>query len=175
MITSPIMVRSPHLTLIPLTLAMVRAAGADRAGLAAALSARIPDDWPQTDLAEALPLFADLLAADPAQYLWFVWVIVKVSDAVVVGDIGFRGPPTDQGTIEIGYSVLPAFQRQGIAGEAAAALVSWLRARPEARLLIAHTEPDNLISQRVLRRLGMAERGMEDSEIRWELPIGQIR
>jgi len=166
------MVRSPHLTLIPLTLAMMRAAGADRAGLSAALSARIPDDWPQTDLAEALPLFADLLAADPAHYPWFVWVIVKVSDAVVAGDIGFRGPPKDRETVELGYSVLPAFRRQGIAGEAAATLVAWLRARPEARLLIAHTEPGNLISQRVLRRLGMRERVMQDGEIRWELPIG---
>ena len=165
------MARSPRLTLLPLTLEMMRAAGADRTGLSAALSARIPDDWPQPDLAEALSLFADLLAADPAQYPWFVWVVVRVSDAIVVGDIGFRGPPRDLGTVEIGYSVLPAFQRQGIAGEAAAAMVTWLRARPEARLLIAHTEPDNLISQRVLRRLGMVERGMQDGEIRWELPI----
>jgi len=170
--TPEIMLRSPRLTLMPLTLEMTRAVIDDRAGLSTALSARISDDWPQTDLAEALPWFADLLAADPAHYPWFVWVIVKVSDAVVVGDIGFRGPPKELGTVELGYSVLPAFQRQGIAGEATAALVGWLRARPEVRLLIAHTEPGNLISQRVLRRLGMRERGMQDGEIRWELPIG---
>ncbi|HVA90209.1 MAG TPA: GNAT family N-acetyltransferase [Chloroflexota bacterium] len=164
--------RSARLALIPLTLDMMHAADHDREGLSAALLARIPDDWPRPDLAEALPFFARLLAHDPTQYPWFVWVIVKVNDAVLVGDIGFRGPPMDQGMVELGYSVLPAFQGQGIASEAAVALVAWLDTLSEVRLVIARTEPDNLASQGVLRRVGMAERGMEDGLIRWEFPLG---
>lgn len=166
-------VRTPRLRLIPLPLELLRAAADDREGLAAALATRIPGDWPQADLVEALPFFQQTLAADPAHYSWLVWVMIRVADPVVVGDIGFRGPPKE-GIVEIGYSVLPAFRSQGIAGEAVAALVAWLQGQPEVHMLIAHTEPDNLISQRVLRRIGMAEHGMEDGEIRWELPIRPI-
>ena len=48
----------------------------------------------------------------------------------MIGTCGFKGPPTDDGTVEIGYGVLPEFRRQGHATEAARGLIEHALAHP---------------------------------------------
>ena len=43
----------------------------------------------------------------------------------VVGDIGFIGPPDEDGSVEVGYSVIPARRGRGDATQAARAIVAW--------------------------------------------------
>ena len=71
---------------------------------------------------------------------------------------GFMGAPED-GAVEIGYSVLPAFQRQGYATEMAAALADWALAQPGVARVVAEADAENTPSVRILRRLGFAETG----------------
>ena len=47
---------------------------------------------------------------------------------------------------------------KGLATEAAGAVVDWFFERQLAQRLIAFTHPDNIASQRVLRKIGMRER-----------------
>jgi RimJ/RimL family protein N-acetyltransferase len=82
----------------------------------------------------------------------------RVSDAagkpVVVGDIGFHGPPDpDDGLVEIGYAVVPSMRGCGVATSACAALVD--RAWSDgARVIQADTEPGNSPSRRLLLSAG---------------------
>ena len=46
------------------------------------------------------------------------WIHQIVVDDVVVGDIGFHGPPGPERTVEIGYCVVPAWRRRGVASQA---------------------------------------------------------
>lgn len=73
---------------------------------------------------------------------------------VVVGDIGFHGPPgADDGRVEIGYAVVPSMRGRGIATAACAALVD--RAWSDgAREIHADTEPGNSPSRRLLLSAG---------------------
>ena len=48
----------------------------------------------------------------------------------LVGNGGFKGPPSASGVVEIGYSILPAFQRRGFATEAARCLMAAAFALP---------------------------------------------
>ena len=86
---------------------------------------------------------------------WLHYVLVaEASRRVLVGTVGYKGPPTD-GEVEIGYSVVPSWRRQGVATEACHALIeaAWIRG---AELIVAHTLVGLEPSIAVLLKLGFA-------------------
>lgn len=169
------MLTTPHLRLVPATATLVRADIEDRAALADLLGARIPDGWPPEMLADALPWFLGQLEASPDDNVWMLWYCVLTGEgeeaSVLVGSGGFLGPP-QEGAAEIGYSVLPQFQRRGYATEVAAALVGWALSQPGVERVIADVSPDNTPSVRLLRRLGFHEAGVAAEAGYMRLEIG---
>jgi RimJ/RimL family protein N-acetyltransferase len=91
--------------------------------------------------------------ADPGAY--GVYQLVRSSDAVVVGDIGFHGPPSQAGSVTVGYGLAPGARGQGYATEALRAMVAWALAQPGVAVVEADTTHANLPSQRVMERVGM--------------------
>jgi [ribosomal protein S5]-alanine N-acetyltransferase len=74
---------------------------------------------------------------------------------VVVGDIGFHGPPSRARSVTVGYGLAPGARGHGYATEALRAVVSWALAQPEVTSVEADTTHANLPSQRVMERAGM--------------------
>lgn len=85
------------------------------------------------------------------------WVHQIVVHGVVVGDIGFHGPPDSGRTVEIGYSVVPAWRGCGVASRACELILqrAW---QDRAEIVIAETDHDNVASQAVLLRNGFRRR-----------------
>ncbi|MBC9910766.1 GNAT family N-acetyltransferase [Chitinophaga varians] len=133
------------------------------------LNASIPPEWPQAELKELLPHLIELLQHDPKSFPWLLWAIVSAADNTVMGDIGFKGRPDENGMVEIGYSLLPAHRNQGYMREAAAALITWAFQQPFVKSIEAECEVDNIASGKVLQRLGMRQTGMQDNMLRWHL------
>ena len=79
--------------------------------------------------------------------------MVERATGLAIGGIGCHGAPTD-GIVEIGYGIAPEARGRGLATEALAALVAFLEAQPEIRVVRAATDADNEPSQRVLERCG---------------------
>ena len=125
----------------------------DRALFAKLLGATIPAEWPLAQLADALPFFADALAADPSREGWMNWyALAKEGQGMtLVASVGFLGKRDADGAVEMGYSVLPAYQRRGYATEMVDALATWALAQPGVRRIVAHAHRGNKPSQRVLR------------------------
>jgi len=71
-----------------------------------------------------------------------------------MGSVGYKGPPRD-GIAEIGYSVVPSWQRQGLATEACRALIE-LAWRRDVEVVVPHTLAGLEPSIAVLRKLGFA-------------------
>jgi RimJ/RimL family protein N-acetyltransferase len=119
-----------------------------------AMRARWHPEYPLADTLEGLTwLFAawqEMGGLDETSPWWTYQLVV---DGQAVGDIGFHGPPDDQGQLTIGYQVVPAAQGRGIATAACGQLAALAWSAGADRLL-AHTDGDNLASQRVLRRNG---------------------
>lgn len=140
------------------------ALGADRGAAAALLGATLPPHWPQDDLRDILPVLA---SAEPSPAGFGAWVIVERDTNTVVGDAGFLGPPGEDGIVEVGYSVLPDRRRRGYATEAVRALLEWALAQPGVREVVAHCDPDNVGSIRVLEAVEFRRTGEADGQLAW--------
>ena len=85
------------------------------------------------------------------------WIHQIVVDDVVVGDIGFHGPPDPERTVEIGYCVVPAWRRRGVASQACNLILqqAW---QDGAETVVAETDQGNVASQAVLLANGFRRR-----------------
>ena len=153
-----------RLELRPLPAAAAGALPDDREAASRILGATLHPDWPQSDLLDVLPLQAS--AARSAE-CFGVWVIIERETNLVIGDIGFIGPPDDRGSVEVGYSVIPDRRRRGYAAEAARAMVDWALHRPSVSVVVAGCDKDNVPSIRTLERIGFLQTGEADGQIRW--------
>lgn len=97
-----------------------------------------------------------LEGTDP--WVFGFWIIERASGAAV-GSAGFKGPPDGNGAVEIAYGVAPQFEGRGYASEAAAALVAFAFDADAVRIVLAHTLPTGLASQRVLTKCGFRHVG----------------
>ncbi len=70
----------------------------------------------------------------------------------LMGDCGFYRPCPEEA--EIGYTVAPQYQGNGIATEIVRALAEFLQTETPTQRIIAKTDPDNIASIKVLERIG---------------------
>jgi len=100
---------------------------------------------------------------------------VHKASGLAIGACGFKGPPGEDGAVEIAYGIVPDYQGNGYATEAAQALVAYARNSANVRTIRAHTLPEKNASTRVLLKCGFHQVGEihdpEDGIVwRWELP-----
>lgn len=165
-----------RLRLIPTTIDLLHADLAGPVALSAALGFEVPVSWPPEHYdAEDMRRTLGQLEQDPAAAAWTLHYVVTTGGQVA-GIAGYKGKPAPEGTVEIGYSVLERFQRDGIAAEAAGALVERAFQSPEVQRVIAETLPHLLPSIRVLEKNGFRPvgQGSEPGVIRFELTRGDF-
>ncbi|HSB54655.1 MAG TPA: GNAT family N-acetyltransferase [Gemmatimonadales bacterium] len=165
------MLRSTRLSLIPATLDLVRADLAGPAQLAAALGHPVPSSWPPElydDPAKEWTIRR--LETDPSQAAWLLYYVVA-DDGHLAGTAGYKGGPDGNGVVEIGYGILPEYQRKGLATEAAGALIENAFREPSVRAVTAETLPHLVSSIGVMENNGLRliGEGSEPGVIRFEL------
>lgn len=115
---------------------------------------RLHGDYPLADTLDAMAMLVGAhQAMGPETRIarrprW--WIHQVVVDGLVVGDVGFHGPPgASPRTVEIGYGLVPPWRGRGVATRACALILqrAWADG---ADLVVAETEPANLASQQVL-------------------------
>ena len=169
--------KTERLELIAGTLELFRAPVDDREILGRALGAHVPEDWPPPLYdQDAMDWMVKYLEENADAGGWtFYFVVLPARDGearpTAIGGCGFKGKPSADGTVEIGYSMLPEFQRAGYASEAAGALISWAFSHPHVARVIAETYPELLPSIRVLEKnnFRFIGDGSEERVIRYAL------
>ena len=155
-----------RLRLVPGDATLLRAEDKDPIALSMKLAAELPENWPPETMRPVHFQFLQQLEQVPEQFGWLTWYwLLKRSPdpALLIGCGGFKGPPRQDGRVEIGYSVLPANQNRGYATEAAGALIDWAFSHPEATRILAETEVENRSSIRVLEKLNFMNLGATSS------------
>ena len=122
------------------------------AELAEYLEVMVPDHW--TEFGESpFAYVLEKLEEDPASQPWWSWLPILRDENKLIGNCGYKGPPQN-GSVEIGYEVIPAYRGIGLATEIAACLVDNAFNFPEINLIIAHTLPEENASCKVLKKCG---------------------
>ncbi|HMQ63348.1 MAG TPA: GNAT family N-acetyltransferase [Flavilitoribacter sp.] len=126
----------------------------------------VPDEL--TEALEQLILPGVAQAGD--NYLFStLWTIIDRHEQVMTGDLCFKGPPGEQGEIEVGYGTYPDFQNKGYMTEALGAVVNWAMHQPGVTAVLAETEKENLPSHRTLSKNGFTACREVDQMIWWRL------
>jgi RimJ/RimL family protein N-acetyltransferase len=128
-------------------------------------------DYPRRDDLDAV----STISADAADLSWSPRHVVRAFDGLVVGSIGFFGPPVAaaDGVLEaeIGYGLVEDARRRGVASEAVTGLLAHTdRIGVRVRAAVA---PDNTASVRVLAKCGFTELrgGDEDGNLVMARPL----
>jgi ribosomal-protein-alanine N-acetyltransferase len=151
-------VSSTRLDLVPMSLEFMEAlARGDRECAQAMIGYRIPADWPQRVESTLRFRIAIARARPETLPLLLRAMVLRADPQVMVGRIGFHGPRDNEGMLEIGYEVLPAFRRLGYAREAVLAMLRWAQHDPGVLRFRASVSPENEPSRRLVTGLGFIE------------------
>ena len=173
------MIVTARLELVAATPDLTRAALEGGVALAARLGAEVPPSWPPIYLdAPALEFMLARLEQGPVQTGWWFYFALRVDSGgrrLLIGGVGYKGPPSPDGTVEVGYGIVSEHQRRGYASEAVRGLIAHAFARADVRRVIAETLPELKPSIGVLRRCGfrLIGSGSEPGVIRFELTRGE--
>lgn len=149
-------IRTQRLDLIPAPpkfLELVMAG--DRIHASELLGVIVPDGWPVDEAAYAgLPLHLQAMREDERELLWRIRLIVLRKTRRVIGSISLKGPPNENGDVEIGWGVIAEHRGRGIAVEAANAVIRWAVVTANVSRVIATIPENNFASIQVAQRLG---------------------
>jgi ribosomal-protein-alanine N-acetyltransferase len=84
---------------------------------------------------------------------WILWPVIHRADAELIGFCGFADGFSPE--VEIGWRLLPAYWGQGLATEAATAVMQFGWRKFDFDRLISVAQPANRASIRVMEKLGM--------------------
>jgi RimJ/RimL family protein N-acetyltransferase len=116
--------------------------------------------------ADAFAWLHTYLAEHPEHAVWFMRWIVRRADRRVMGVVGLKGPPSDAGAVEVGYSLYPEFEGSGFATEATQAVIEWALTHPSVTRVLATIPPGHVRSIAVAERCGLRECGVStDDEV----------
>ena len=169
------MIVTDRLELVPATAELTQAALDGPRALAAALGVTVPATWPP-ELVDppALEFTLKRLREGPEQAGWWLHFVVLAREdtgRLLIGIAGYKGPPSPDGMVEIGYGIVGDHQRRGYAFEATRGLLGHAFTYPAVQRIIAETLPELTPSIGVLAKCGfhLIGEGSEPGIIRFEL------
>ena len=159
-------IRTARLRLVAITPSMLAAEKVGDGSVGKLLRARLTAEWPPEHWEpHVLDFILKQVEDDAATMGWNRYVLLSDASGqgrTLIGCVGGFAKP--EGDVEIGYSTLPEFQRQGYATEAAVGLVDWLLMREGVRSVSAQTFPHLPESIKVMERCGLSYVGDGDEE-----------
>ena len=85
-----------------------------------------------------------------------LWAVIRKSDNVFIGDAGITIQSIDSEKLpEIGYHIIPRYQRNGYASEAAIGCTKYATEVLGIKRLYSYTWIENIPSQNVMKKIGM--------------------
>jgi RimJ/RimL family protein N-acetyltransferase len=168
--------RTARLDLVAATVEHLSAELESPQRLAAVLGADVPASWPPGEYNRHSASFfrARLGEGGIAVAGWYSWYAIRRATAsepaLLVASGGYCGPPSSDGTVDIGYSVVPECRGRGFAMELVQALVTRAFEAQLVNRVLTETHVDNIASTAVLKRCGFRHvaAGLEPGYLRFQ-------
>ena len=150
------MIETERLLLISCELTHFEAILNDEQKLESLLHVKRADEWLGFDAAqEAMRPAYEHLKSHPEISGWWTYLFVHKPDRTLIGLGGFKGVVNEEGMVELGYAIAPAYRRRGLAIEATRGMITYAFEHPRIRRVDAHTLPEKNASTGVLEKAGM--------------------
>ena len=126
------------------------------------------EGWPDLETLNTLPRILVNLNKAEQPSGFESWMIIEKNSNYLIGDIGFKGIPNDNGEIDLGYGIIANKRRSGFAIEAASCLLAWAFAQLKVKVVTANCHSDNLGSKRILSLLNFRLIKQDNDMIYWK-------
>jgi len=144
--------------------AIIALADGDLAGANAASPVPLTD-WMVSDSSVRTWQYRAVQAIQtPVDLPWITGVLWDDEAQVAVGQSGFHAAPDEDGMVEVGYGVDPAYRRRGYARAALEIAIERSRSEPAVRTLRATISPDNEASLALIRQYPFVHTGEQWDE-----------
>lgn len=147
------MIETERLKLIPAAAEHFEAFEQGEDKLATRLKVRIADGW--LSFPEVMPHSREYLKENADARDWWMYFFIHKTDNALIGCGGLKGKPDEAGMAEIGYEIASAYERKGLATEAAKGLAEFAFSHSQVNSVQAHTLARENASNKILKKLGM--------------------
>lgn len=144
-------IETKRLLLLPYTLQLINATIQGHEQLKKVSGYNVSPHWPGQDFLQILPWAALQMEEQPRMAIWSRLIVLKAEN-IIIGEIGGKGEPSQTGVIEIGYSIVPPYQRNGYGTEAITTFTRWLGTLPYIKTVTAQCLSNNTPSRKVLEK-----------------------
>lgn len=168
-------VETKNLKLIPCDSQLLKAAVQGNDTLALKLNVNIQDNWTEFGVS-ALQYSLDRLTESEDENGWWTYFPIHKQDNKLIGSGGYKGKPTADGTVELGYEIAPDYRNRGLATEMTKGLIENAFNDKSVKTIIAHTLGQENLSTKVLQKCGFEKvqeiNDPDDGLIwKWELKV----
>ena len=103
-------------------------------------------------------------------YMWYTtWIVISKFKNRIIGHIMIKGYPNENGEVNIGYYMQEQYRGNGYMNEAINKLISWIFLNSDVKYIVADTLKPNIISQNLLKKIGMKTYKEDDECFWWRL------
>ena len=121
--------------------------------LARKINATVNDNWTEFGV-NALQYSLNKLAESVNEKDWWTYFPLLKNENILIGCGGYKGKPTKEGIVEVGYEIAPNYRNRGFATEMAKGLIANALNDSRVKSIIAHTLGQNNPSTSVLQKCG---------------------
>lgn len=161
-------VETDRLILVTFTADMMKATLIDNSQLAKMTGYKVTEEYPMEAYKKLLRYKIGRFSQYPEENEWEGIIVHKVTK-VIIGDMGFKGGPDENGEMDLGYSITTSYQGNGYATEMAIAMIEWGFKQPKVKKITASCSDDNYPSIRVLEKAGFKQTKSKENKIYWAI------
>lgn len=166
-------IETARLKLIACDIEILKSAIQGNAFLSEKLNVTVQDAWSEFGTG-ALQYALDRLLESEDEKYWWTYFIIHKQDNLLIGGGGYKGKPTAEGMVELGYEITSNYRNSGYATEMSRGLIAHAFTNNLVKLIIAYTLAEENASTKVLQKCGFKKvqeiNDPEDGLIwQWEL------
>ena len=166
-------IETKNLKLIPCDTEILKSAIQGNEILATKINVTVQENWTEFGVG-ALKYSLDRLTESEEEKNWWTYFPIHKQDNKLIGSGGYKGKPTTEGTVEVGYEIASGYRNRGLATEMTKGLIENAFRDDRVKSIIAHTLGQENASTKVLQKCGFEKveeiNDPEDGLIwKWEL------
>ncbi|HAQ38619.1 MAG TPA: GNAT family N-acetyltransferase [Saprospirales bacterium] len=147
------LIETKNLKLIPCDAEILHSAIQGNEFIAHKLNVTVQDNWTEFGIGP-LQYSLDKLTESEDEKGWLTYFPIHKHDNRLIGNGGYKGKPTTDGTVELGYEIAPSYRNLGLASEMTNGLIKNAFNDQRVKSIIAHTLREENPSTKILKKFG---------------------